>query len=520
MISLISLDLIDPNPYQPRTDLDSLESMNKLESLARGIRLKRATTLPDTYGLMQVPIGRQVNDRFQLAFGHRRYEAFKINHAENGDAWAKMPLQVVELSDEEMYDFAARENGDREDINPIEKAKSILRGQETFDWTLQQAASAHGLSKSAASNLTRLLQLPEAVQAWVSAGNVGQRHARELLRLVQCDGYDKTLERKCSELARQCIGGNLSVREVEHTVNGIIKNHLDRRRLTEWIRDKSCPNCNTSLELHGQQTSFCCPKCQKIWVDTFEFTFDCRNKDKEEAERTEKEKRLHTLHTRYCPKCNHPQELNGQQIYEGTQVKCDACGTGAACSWWLQEPKIVTYRPLVLDNNAPEVIIKPNVKAACPFWTKIEDTAEICYICGKEGAEWHNNGHLHVPGADFHLCDDCYYNNLSNVRNHNQEDQLRAVLDLTKTRYKKPKEEKPRDPTADAKKAVFPENTSTEDNEPEEINPALERQRLQIDTKDRFLALVRQATIEQLREINKYLDNIAQSVFPENEVSS
>ncbi len=242
-MDLIELSLVDPNPYQPRLSLDP----EALERLARGIKLKRKT-LPETLGLMQVPIARQVNGRYQLAFGHRRLEAFKhLYRTETiGSEWLKIPLQLVNLTDEEMYDFAARENGDREDINPIERAKSIVEAQQKFGWELQRAASAHGLSKSAASNLTRLLQLPLSVQEWLKVGAITQRHARELVRLVQCD---EALTSKCIDLGRECTGVDMSVNELKKQVDDLIREHTNRQRIAEHIQGKTCPHCDAPVKL-------------------------------------------------------------------------------------------------------------------------------------------------------------------------------------------------------------------------------------------------------------------------------
>lgn len=417
MTDLIPLDQIDPNPYQPRTSMD----LEALERLARGIKLKREQ-LPDTLGLMQVPMARRVEGgRCQLAFGHRRFEAFKHLYRIDGKAsdWWFMPLQLVVLSDEEMYDFAARENGDREDINPIEKARSILEAQEKFGWQLQRAASAHGLSKSAASNLTRLLQLPEPVQKLVISGELGQRHARELVRLVQLD--PAPLE-KVSELAHQAAYDEMPVSQLERGINDLIRQHNERLKIVAYIQDKTCPNCDSLLRM-GEGNSFGCGV--HAWRGVFEFDIAWSQRRARENQERQRQKLQAEQVTRYCSKCNTPAEFNALAVDGGKYAQCSQCGHGVILYAWLKTPRI--YRPLYLNEQKPSDDRKP----ACPFWTWIPDTAETCYICGKP-AEYHNNGHLQYPGADLHLCKGCYTKNLEKVVGIDFDDALKNALDQIK----------------------------------------------------------------------------------------
>jgi hypothetical protein len=96
--------------------------------------------------------------------------------------------------------------------------------------------------------------------------------------------------------------------------------------------------------------------------------------------------------------------------------------------YWRKEPMV--YKPLNLDDDDPisgDSIVS-SVEPACPFWTKIPETAETCYICNKP-ADYHNNGHLKVPGADFHLCHHHYWEHLSLINGHLAKETLQSTLD-------------------------------------------------------------------------------------------
>src|SRR5690348_3249528 len=106
--TLVPLDLIDPNPYQPRQTEDTEAVAEIADSIARN-------------GLMQIPSARQVNGRYQLAFGHTRLAAFKMLQEEC------MPLVIRELDDLQMFELGVSENIKRRDLNPIEQAEAMRR---------------------------------------------------------------------------------------------------------------------------------------------------------------------------------------------------------------------------------------------------------------------------------------------------------------------------------------------------------------------------------------------------------
>lgn len=171
--------LIDPNPYQPRLDMEPVA----LHRLAEDIK---------TNGLLQAPAVRPVmGGRYQLIFGHRRAAAWKIAH---GDT-APLPCEIRDMDDRQMFAAAIVENDDRESLNAIERAKALQLYMTKFDSTQAAAAQLFGLKDQASvSNLLRLLRLPAGVQAHVATGDLPERYAREMIPLATLVPEKKLIE--------------------------------------------------------------------------------------------------------------------------------------------------------------------------------------------------------------------------------------------------------------------------------------------------------------------------------------
>lgn len=176
-VVFVALDLIDPNPWQPRQGEDADHILKLADSIA-------------VDGLLQIPTARilrsAAGDRFQLAFGHSRLAAYKRLHAQYPDdeRFREFPLNLRPLTDRQMADAAARENVARKDLSAIEIAGAIQRYMADFGATQLEAGKIYGYtSQSSVSNLLRLLQLPEPVRVLVNDGKLPERHARELITL-------------------------------------------------------------------------------------------------------------------------------------------------------------------------------------------------------------------------------------------------------------------------------------------------------------------------------------------------
>jgi ParB family chromosome partitioning protein len=180
-----------PGRYQPRTRMDE----SALQDLAASIR---------QHGVMQPIVVRPNGDgRHEIIAGERRYRAAQLA------GLADVPVLVREATDQQALALALIENIQREDLNPLEEAQAIRRLLDEFGFTHEQAAEAIGRSRSATSNLLRLLNLAPPVQTMLLAGDLEMGHARALLALERAEQI---------LLANELVEQRLSVRETEKRV--------------------------------------------------------------------------------------------------------------------------------------------------------------------------------------------------------------------------------------------------------------------------------------------------------------
>lgn len=181
--------------YQPRIHMDE----GALYELAESIK---------SQGVMQPILVRQLSSgdnagKYEIIAGERRFRASKLAGLDS------VPVLVRDVPDETAAAMALIENMQREDLNPLEEAQGLQRLVKEFGLTHEQAAQAVGRSRSAASNLLRLLQLAEPVQIMLMAGDIDMGHARALLSLE-----------KVSQItaANQIAAKKMTVREAESLV--------------------------------------------------------------------------------------------------------------------------------------------------------------------------------------------------------------------------------------------------------------------------------------------------------------
>jgi ParB family chromosome partitioning protein len=187
----LKLDLLQPGKYQPRTRMDE----GSLYELAESIKAQ---------GVMQPILVRPLDgNRYEIIAGERRARAARLAGLD------EVPVLVKDVPDESAAAMALIENIQREDLNPLEEAQGLKRLTDEFGLTHEQAAQAVGRSRSAASNLLRLLNLTEPVQQLLMAGDIDMGHARALLPL---DGAEQIIH------ATRIVAQKLSVREAEKLV--------------------------------------------------------------------------------------------------------------------------------------------------------------------------------------------------------------------------------------------------------------------------------------------------------------
>ena len=187
----VPVDLIDPNPFQPRSAFPE----ETLRGLAESIR---------SSGVLQPILVRRVDGKYQLIAGERRLRAARMAGLQ------AVPAVIRDLGDRETLELAVTENVMREDLNPIEVAHAYDSLQERFQLSHEEIAARIGINRSTVSNTLRLLGLPEQIQNMVANGDVSAGHARALLGLQSAD--------RQNELAQLIAKRGLSVRQVESIV--------------------------------------------------------------------------------------------------------------------------------------------------------------------------------------------------------------------------------------------------------------------------------------------------------------
>ena len=196
--SELDIDLLTPNPRQPRQHIDD----GRLEELAQSIRAN---------GVIQPIVVRRAaaagaagNDQYEIVAGERRWRAAQRA------GLLKVPVAVREVPDDKLLEVALIENIQREDLNPIEEAQAYRRLTDELQLSQESIAAQVGKDRATVSNYMRLLRLPTEVRTALAEGDMGMGHARALLSLT-----DEAAQRR---VGRDVIARGLSVRETEALV--------------------------------------------------------------------------------------------------------------------------------------------------------------------------------------------------------------------------------------------------------------------------------------------------------------
>lgn len=185
---LIDVDLLKPNPQQPRTDFDE----NALEELAQSIK---------EHGIIQPILVEEIGDgSYYIIAGERRTRAAKLAGLK------QVPVNVRKFSDEKKLEIALIENIQRENLNPVEEAKAYYKLMEMTGLSQEEVAQKVGKNRSTVTNSLRLLKLPEDMLSSLSAGEITAGHARAILSV---NAADQRI------LFAKIVGSGLSVRDAE-----------------------------------------------------------------------------------------------------------------------------------------------------------------------------------------------------------------------------------------------------------------------------------------------------------------
>ncbi|MFA0809695.1 ParB/RepB/Spo0J family partition protein [Microbulbifer epialgicus] len=217
----LPIEFLQRGRYQPRRDFPQ----ESLQELADSIRAQ---------GIMQPIVVRGIGEQsYEIIAGERRWRAAQLAGLE------KVPALVRSVSDEAAIAMALIENIQREDLNPVEEAVALKRLQDEFKLTQQEVADAVGKSRTAVTNLLRLLSLSEEVRTFLERGDLELGHAKALL------GLSGATQRSA---ARQVVERSLTVRQTEALVRRLQqpaapapekpKPDPNIRRLTERLAEK------------------------------------------------------------------------------------------------------------------------------------------------------------------------------------------------------------------------------------------------------------------------------------------
>lgn len=239
----VDIDLIDPNPEQPRTFF----SEEKLEELSQSIREN---------GLVQpILLRRKGDDRYQLVAGERRWRAAQRVGMQ------RVTAVVREVEDEKLLEIALIENIQRQELNPIEEAAAYQRLMEVLGLTQEEVAKRVGKDRSSVANYVRLLKLPEIVQVMLEKEQLSMGHARALLGLEE--------QEEQAKLAHEVVERKLSVRETERAVQQKSLKSKGRHESTEIRIDANIRAAELKLKrfLGTQVKILIGPKGGKISIE-------------------------------------------------------------------------------------------------------------------------------------------------------------------------------------------------------------------------------------------------------------
>lgn len=219
----IPVDLIEPNPYQPRMSFDP-EALQELADSIRSLGLIQPITVRKKEG----------SDKYQIISGERRFRACRLA------GFDMIPAYTLSTNDQGMMEMAIVENIQREDLDPIEVALSYQRLIEECSLTQEQMALRVGKKRVSVTNTLRLLKLPAKVQHDLKVGLISVGHAKVLLSVDDSELQEKL----CDEV----IKGGLSVRQLEDLIKKLARGEKPAEEEAQELPD----NYYEVLEIVGR----------------------------------------------------------------------------------------------------------------------------------------------------------------------------------------------------------------------------------------------------------------------------
>jgi ParB family transcriptional regulator, chromosome partitioning protein len=217
----LPLDLIEPNPYQPRMNL----APEALVELSDSIR---------EHGIIEpLLVTKKGEKKYELIAGERRWRAAQLANVKTA------PVVVKEASPQDMLELAVIENIQRADLNPLEEAMAFEQLNNEFNMTHEQISRKIGLSRPAIANKIRLLSLPDEIKKGLLDEKISEGHARALLGLKKKDTMIPTY--------KVILRDHLSVRAIEELVRRLNKGKKMKKRKDMRILDEKTTQIETNL---------------------------------------------------------------------------------------------------------------------------------------------------------------------------------------------------------------------------------------------------------------------------------
>lgn len=217
-LQAVKVDLINPNPFQPRYDFNEQE----LEELKQSIV---------EFGILQPILVRKIDNHYQIIAGERRWQAAKRAGLK------EIPVIIKDIDDTQLFEIAVIENIQRQNLTPIEEALAFEKFIKELNYTQEKLARRIGKSRSYIANAIRLLQLPEDVKQLIKERKLSAGHARTIIN-----------SKNPSEFARKIINENLSVRQAEELVkNEGLSTNKGSKFSGEFSKDKEIINLQNLL---------------------------------------------------------------------------------------------------------------------------------------------------------------------------------------------------------------------------------------------------------------------------------
>ncbi len=221
-INEVDIDLVEPNPEQPRTRFEEAA----LEELTQSIVAN---------GIVQPVVVRKKGGRFQIVAGERRWRAAQRA------GLRRIPVTVREVSNEKLLELALIENIQRQELNPIEEARAFRKLIDNIGLTQEQVAERVGKERTLIATSLRLLKLPSDILQLIEEGKISAVHGRALLL-----ADDAAIQRR---IARAIIEKGMSVREAERTIKNlpdIPKSNVEDKGVTA-VKDANVRFAETKL---------------------------------------------------------------------------------------------------------------------------------------------------------------------------------------------------------------------------------------------------------------------------------